>query len=168
MSAAMELFAVHGFNAVPVPAIAERAGLSVGVIYKIADSKEALSDDIFVAIRDELIDQLFCPLIDSDHQRVAFMRFWTRWTDWITAHPLKLRYLYQYRNFHGLAGTVCPTQPLTRIVEDRIASLGLAHVTPSVLVSMMMGPALILALGGHADPDRLTELGELTWKSIAS
>lgn len=46
LDAAAELFARHGFDATPVDAIAERAGLTVGALYRHFDAKGALLLDV--------------------------------------------------------------------------------------------------------------------------
>ena len=47
LQAALELFAVRGYNATPVDAIAEAAGVSAGLLYYHFDSKPALLQAIF-------------------------------------------------------------------------------------------------------------------------
>ena len=51
-SAAAELFAERGFHRATVPAIAERAGVSVGLLYRYFPSKTALAQAIVEADRD--------------------------------------------------------------------------------------------------------------------
>ena len=47
MAAALELFATHGFGSTSVKAIAERAGVSQGLMYRYFESKDALLRAIF-------------------------------------------------------------------------------------------------------------------------
>lgn len=47
LQAALELFAIRGYNATPVDAIAEAAGVSAGLLYYHFDSKPALLQAIF-------------------------------------------------------------------------------------------------------------------------
>lgn len=69
MASALELFAEHGFGSTSVKAIAQRAGVSPGLIYTYFPSK----DDLLRAVFERGVEEVFATLepVRGDDPRAA-------------------------------------------------------------------------------------------------
>lgn len=99
LDAALELFAAQGPDATPVPAIAERAGVAVGTIYRSFEGKAELVNALFRRWKAELRDRLLAPRPEGLTPREEFAEWWGRLGDFAVEHPTALVFLELHR--HG-------------------------------------------------------------------
>jgi AcrR family transcriptional regulator len=92
LRAALEVFAEHGVHGVPVPDIAERAGVGTGTIYRFFESKEVLVNEVYreqkraIAARIDSID----PALPT---RARFDEFWKRVVAFAQEQPQAFAFL---------------------------------------------------------------------------
>lgn len=142
--AAVELFAERGYYGSSLPALAAKAGVSPGLIYRYFASKEALANELFQQWHARLMDLLFS---DYDPQREAREQhhiWWHRAADFARNHPSAFTFLVSHHHGPYLdeanrnADQVC-----FDIVNDYFTRNAEAGITkplpPVVLMEMMKG-----------------------------
>ncbi|GAA2752648.1 TetR/AcrR family transcriptional regulator [Kitasatospora cinereorecta] len=90
IDAAIALFAERTFEGTQMPAVAQRAGVGVGSIYRYFPSKEALGNAAFQHAKRALLDALAEALAEggpSGSIREEFGRFWRGFTRYASANP---------------------------------------------------------------------------------
>ena len=92
LDAALELFCERTFAGCAVPAVAERAGVATGTIYRYFPSKEALLNAVFQQWKGELRDRLL-----ADHRagepRDEFHHWWSALSGFVREHPTAFAFL---------------------------------------------------------------------------
>lgn len=78
LDAALEAFDSLGYSATPVPAIAERAGVAVGSLYRIFSSKESMANALYQREKQRLATALFTDLDPSGPAHSTFAVVWER------------------------------------------------------------------------------------------
>lgn len=94
MQAALELFANEGYHNTSISKIAQKAGISKGLIYNYFKSKEDLLASIIYNIMDNVIDMLdpnHDDVISDDEADAFFDKFF----DVLTSNPNEWRLFYQ-------------------------------------------------------------------------
>jgi len=93
MQAALELFAERGFYGTAVPAIAERAGVAAGTIYRHFESKEALVNALYARYKQALGACLMSEFPFMDSSRDQFHHFFKRAFEFARKEPLAFKFL---------------------------------------------------------------------------
>jgi AcrR family transcriptional regulator len=96
LQAALELFAERGFHGTAVPAIAERAKVAAGTIYRYFDGKEALVNSLYQRYKGALGAYLLGEFPYSGTPREQFHHFFTR----SMAFARKERLAFQFLEAH--------------------------------------------------------------------
>jgi AcrR family transcriptional regulator len=144
MGAALELFAERGFHGTSVPAIAERAGVGAGTIYRHFDSKEALVNELFRACRKACVHQVLVDFPADAPPREMFRTFFFRLSSYARSAPqefafLVLHYHADYLDARSRQAERNALQPFEAFLEHTRA-LGLTKAVPaSVLMPIVWG-----------------------------
>jgi len=93
LKAALELFAEQGFYGTAVPAIAERAKVAAGTIYRHFDSKEALVNALFARYKAQLGATLMSEFPFTEPPRAQFHHFFKRALAFAQKEPLAFKFL---------------------------------------------------------------------------
>jgi AcrR family transcriptional regulator len=94
LSAATRVIASHGLAA-PTAVIAKEAGVSNGSLFVYFDTKAALLNEVFIALKTEMAAAASAGLDGESEAREQLRHMWTCWVRWATAHPDKRRALAQ-------------------------------------------------------------------------
>src|SRR5690606_10438278 len=78
LRAALELFAEGGVNGIPMPLVAEQAGVGTGTIYRYFASKELLVNELFRELKVLVNRRLYADLDLHRQPRVVFDWLWLR------------------------------------------------------------------------------------------
>jgi len=179
LKAALELITAHGFHGAPIAAIAQRAGVGAGTIYRYFATKDILITELF----EELHDQLCLHLLDGyDAQqpiRARFLHLNAALLRYFITHPQEFRYLEQYFNSpYGVefrrdkilknGGERLPYRVL---FEEGISQQVVRDLPLVILFALTFGPLLAVArdhiLGFVALDERLLVLTVAAcWESI--
>jgi len=120
LDAALSTFDSLGYSATPVPAVAERAGMAVGSLYRHFASKEAMANALYRREKQRLADALFAELdVDAPAQAV-FAGVWGRLADFAVEHTEALCFLELHH--HG-AYLDAASQELAASIDGNIADL---------------------------------------------
>jgi AcrR family transcriptional regulator len=94
LSAAARVVASQGTGATTA-AIAKEAGVSNGSLFVYFDTKAALLNELYVALKAEMTAAVTVGLDAGGEPREQVRRMWTQWLGWATAEPGKRRALAQ-------------------------------------------------------------------------
>lgn len=175
VDAALEVFAERGYSHSSVDEIADRAGITVAVIYRHFASKEelhrAVLEEQWQGMLAEQRARVFGAPPGIERLRAAYASYF----EWFEAHPLALRFIF--REASGPPAVVEAHEAVARDASDSIASYllgGPARVDPSVRIvaEFLRGGTNTVArwwldnpgLGRDEVVDRLVEL---TWSGLA-
>lgn len=94
LKAALKLFTTYGF-ASPTSKIAEEAGVATGTLFHHFESKEALTNALYLSIKKDLAVALIAGLEDTASVRSNLQRLWSNTIRWILLHPAEHQFLVQ-------------------------------------------------------------------------
>ncbi|MFD9128932.1 TetR/AcrR family transcriptional regulator [Kitasatospora sp. NPDC059571] len=121
LDSAIALFAERTYEGTQMPAVAQRAGVGVGTIYRYFPSKEALGNAAFQHAKRGLLEELGAALADGGpaaSTREEFGRFWRGFTRYASSRPESFVFLE-----HQQHDTFLDPDSLTLAAEiDRIAA----------------------------------------------
>jgi AcrR family transcriptional regulator len=93
LDAALTTFDALGYSATPVPAIAGRAGIAVGSVYRYFPSKEELANALYRREKQRLANALFAGLDVDASAKAVFAQIWERLADFAVEHTEALCFL---------------------------------------------------------------------------
>lgn len=153
LQAALELIAEHGFHGAPIAAIADRAGVGTGTIYRYFATKDVL----ITALSQELHGKI-CTRLQEGYEvdkplEERFVHLGTVLLRHFIANPLEFRFLEQYHNSpYGV--TLCRDLrqrmggggPLyRRLFEEGVAQQTVKDLPPDVFFALACGPLSAVA-----------------------
>jgi TetR/AcrR family transcriptional regulator, repressor of fatR-cypB operon len=102
LQAALELIAERGFHDAPMSLVAQRAGVSAGIIYHYFASKEELIHALYHQIEASFSRALLVGIPQALPLAQAFVQVWLNAYHFYRAHPHEARFLEQYKHspFH--------------------------------------------------------------------
>jgi AcrR family transcriptional regulator len=96
LSAAARVIASQGLAAAATAVIAKEAGVSNGSVFVYFDTKAALLNDLYLALKEEMMAAAVAGLdTGGGEPREQVCRMWTQWLRWATTSPHKRRALAQ-------------------------------------------------------------------------
>ena len=95
LSAAARVIASQGLAATATAAIAKEAGVSNGSFFVYFDTKAALLNELYLALKAEMMAAAAAGLDAAGEPREQVRHMWTQWLRWATANPHKRRALAQ-------------------------------------------------------------------------
>ena len=95
LSAAARVIASQGLAATATAAIAKEAGVSNGSFFVYFDTKAALLNALYLALKAEMMAAATADLDAEGEPREQVRRMWTQWLRWAVAYPHKRRALAQ-------------------------------------------------------------------------
>lgn len=93
LDAALSLFVERGYHGTAVPAVAERAGVGAGTIYRYFANKEALVNALYRHWKGELAARVLAVFSDELTTREEFHRLWTQMAGFVREQPLAYAFL---------------------------------------------------------------------------
>lgn len=176
LEAALELFAERGFHGTAVPAIADRAKVAAGTIYRYFESKEALVNALYARYKSALGASLVSDFPFSSPPRAQFHHFFERAIGFAKREPLAFKFLEGHHHAPYLDDE-------SRALEARVLEPARAffeqterlHVTrktaPEALGAIVWGGIVGLVRAGwegrlRLDPKIETAAEEALWDAI--
>ena len=176
LEAALDLFAEHGFDATPVPMIAERAGVGAGTIYRYFDSKEDLVNTLYQQWKGELWRFLVSETPAGINARESFRHWWRGLWRFATEHPRAFAFLetqhhnpYLTDESHAAGAEI--GAGARAFIERAQATGQIRKVTPDTLIALVLGAftGLVKAAGPQGlafDEERMVETEEAMWDML--
>jgi AcrR family transcriptional regulator len=176
LEGALDLFAEHGFDATPVPMIAERAGVGAGTIYRYFESKEALVNALYQQWKGELWRYLVAETPAGINARESFRHWWRGLWRFATEHPrafafLETQHHAPYLDDESLAIGAEIASGARAFIERAQATGQVRGIDPATLIAMVLGSftGLVKAAGpgGLAfDEERIAETEQAMWDML--
>jgi AcrR family transcriptional regulator len=154
LHAALELIAEQGFHGAPIAAIAERANVGAGTIYRYFENKDVLINELFRELHDRICTGLLEGYKADQPLRERFVHLSTALLRYFIDNPLEFRFVEQYLNSpYGnafrrtrLMGTGEEEDDLyRRLLEDGITQQVVKDLPLVVLFALAFGPLLAVA-----------------------
>jgi AcrR family transcriptional regulator len=95
LAAATRVIASQGLAAAATAAIAKEAGVSNGSLFVYFDTKAALLNELYLALKAEMTAATAAGLDTGGEPREQVRHMWTQWLRWATVNPHKRRALAQ-------------------------------------------------------------------------
>src|SRR3954463_15062464 len=112
LQAALELIAERGFPGAPMSLVAQRAGVSAGIIYHYFASKEELIHALYRQIEADFSRALLAGNPQSLPLEKAFTQIWLNAYRFYRSHPHQASFLEQYKHSPFHQATVVPDELL--------------------------------------------------------
>ncbi len=145
LRAALEVFAEGGVNGVPIPVLADRAGVGTGTIYRYFASKDALVNELFREQRIALAKRLFVDLSPNAGPYELFVEVWQRMFDFARQDPDAYRFLelQDHRPYLDDASRSLDSKLLRNIVMTyhgfQVQGVFRKDIRPEILLSLVWG-----------------------------
>src|SRR5215213_5768827 len=178
--AALELIAERGFHGAPMSLVAQRAGVSAGIIYHYFASKEELIHELYRHIEADFSRVLLLGISQSLPLAEAFTQIWLNAYRFYRSHPHEARFLEQYKHspFHQVKAL--PDELLSNDDFAFMAQLFAADPADrpikdfpfEVIYELTLGVAARVAYHDAAneqaiDEQLLQQVAHACWQSIA-
>ncbi len=171
LDAALELFHEAGYGATPVPAIAQRAGMATGSVYRHFPSKAALANALYLRWKSELARRLFAGVPEGATPRQEFGHYWRNLVGFALAHPQALSFLESHHHAPYLAED---SRSASAELDARLAQYvrraqkagAVRRGDPKRLVAFVYG-GFLGAWRSGAGRRGLLQLEEAAWSAIA-
>jgi len=180
LQAALELIAEHGFHGAPMSLVAQRAGVSAGIIYHYFASKEDLIHALYHQIEADFSRALLAGIPQSLPLAEAFTQIWLNAYRFYRSHPHQARFLEQYK--HSPFYQAAPSQVealansdfafLAELFIGDPAQRPLKDLPLDVVYELTLGVAARLAVRHAAEATRYSDrqleaVAEPCWEAIA-
>lgn len=174
LAAACELMGDASFGGTPVPAVAERAGVAVGTIYRYFPGKHALANALYREAKRGMQAFLRRALGDAGSARDGFGRLWRGLFAFALEQPAAFRFLELHRHQPYLDDA---SRALAREVFDEVAGFvrneqargGIRPDPPELLIALAFGAFVGLMKeveAGHVvlGEDAIAQAEEAVWR----
>lgn len=145
LRASLSVFAEGGVNGVPMPVVAEMAGVGTGTIYRYFESKDVLVNELFREEKLALSKRLYSVMDASMSPKDQFAVVWQRMVDFAREAPDSFRFMELQDHRPYLDGA-------SRALERKILAPVIAHyrsmqkkgvyrkdIRPEVLMALVWG-----------------------------
>lgn len=147
--AAMELIAAHGFHGAPMAAVAERAGVAAGTIYRYFESKDDLIRETHAFLEGQLLAALTEDYPAERSIRERFLHIERKIIEYFIAAPKEFRFMEQF--FNSPFGVAHRREKLFgnkekslifKLFEEAIAQRIVKDLPLPVLCALAFGPLI--------------------------
>ena len=121
LESALELFVERGYHGTAVPAVAERAGVGAGTIYRYFKSKEDLVNALYRDWKQALATRVILRIAPDAPPREQFHQMWTGLAEFAAAHPKVFAFLELHHHASYL-------DEESRATESRVLELATSFV----------------------------------------
>jgi AcrR family transcriptional regulator len=177
LDAALELFVERGFHGTAVPAVAERAGVGAGTIYRYFDSKEALVNVLYRHWKERLAGTVLAAFPQGASAREQFHAIWTRLATFVTAHPkafafLELHHHRDYLDAESLAIESRLVDFASGFIEHAQRAGVLVEGSPQLVMALVYGAFTGVIRAGwegriELSDEHLQHAEQMCWSAVA-
>jgi TetR/AcrR family transcriptional regulator, repressor of fatR-cypB operon len=121
LAAALELFVERGYYGTAVPAVAVRAGVGAGTIYRYFRSKEDLVNELYRECKSALASHVLVGISQEAPPREQFHQLWVRLADFYRRNPNVFAFLELHHHVSYL-------DELSRLVEHRVLDMATSFI----------------------------------------
>jgi AcrR family transcriptional regulator len=96
-NATLELIAEKGIHNTPMSEVSKRSETAAGTIYHYFESKEKLINELYLAVKKEVIDSILQNNTGKTYEK-RFFNVWSNYYDFLTSNPVILSFMEQCSN----------------------------------------------------------------------
>ena len=176
LDAALELFVERGFHGTAVPAVAEKAGVGAGTIYRHFESKEALVNALYQKWKAEISAFCMQAIAPAAPAREQFRTTWRQLTAFVRRHPRAFAFLELHHHASYLDET-------SRALESRVIDLtrelivvaqreqAMKPLAPELLMTMVYGAFVAIVRASNEgrlpfDDETLAAAEQCCWEAV--
>jgi AcrR family transcriptional regulator len=177
LAAALELFAVQGFDGTAVPEVAKRAGVGAGTIYRHFESKEGLVNALYRREKTRLMTHLMSEFPWLGGSRTQFRAFFWRLAGFARREPLAFAFLEHHHHARYLDGesralerdSLAPVRLFLDGAKKRCELKPLPSEALAAMVWGMLAGVVKAASLGHLTftDELLADVENCAWEAIA-
>jgi len=166
-----------GSSAASINAIAKRAGLAVGTLYRYHANKDALLRSVYLAIKSDIHRALMTSTEDELTSGRKIRAMWFALLDYACQRPQDFLFTEVMMNAallssHEVDQVNAMSEDLLVIIRTAIADNTLRPGTVGAINTLLVAPAMQLArqsaVSGNAlDKERAEEIFALCWRAVA-
>jgi len=178
LGAALELFAKRGYDATPVPHIAEKAGVGAGTIYRYFDSKEALLNVLYRRWKRSFMEVISAGYPAESSAREQFRFLFNGMVQFAQKHPSAFEFLEFHHHTPNLDDRSKKTADeingfLYAFLQSGIDRGNIRPLPHEVILSLVLGffTALVkVERSGQLNltADILADVEDCCWRAISS
>ncbi len=150
IQAALSLIAEHGFHGTSMAMIAERAGVGAGTIYHYFENKDALINEIYHELEEEILVVLKQGYQISKPLRERFIYIGKTLLQYFILNPLYFRYMEQFHNSpYGIAlrrdrilSKVSDRNIFDSLLEEGVTQQIIKDLPINILYALAFGPLI--------------------------
>lgn len=179
LHAALELIAERGFHGAPMSVVAQRAGVSAGIIYHYFASKDELIHALYKEVEASFNRALLAGRPQALPLAEAFQQIWLNAYHFYRAHPHEARFLEQYKHspFYQAAGLHAEFMNgsdfafLAELFDGEPAERPLKDLPLDIIYELTLGVAARVAHRYTTDAnamsdDQLAKIAAACWQAI--
>ncbi len=178
LDAALALFVDRGFHGTAVPALATRANVGAGTIYRYFHNKDSLVNVLYRQCKSAIAEHVAGSLDTAAAPRDVFATFWNRTIEFARQNPLSFAFLELHHHASYLdAESVALEKRVVLLAREIIESMkttrALRDLPAELLMSVIDGALVGFVRGaweGRYELDQLRsqQAQDCTWAAIAS
>lgn len=178
LRAALELIAEHGFHGAPISAVAQRAGVSAGIIYHYFASKDDLIHALYQQVEADFNRALLAGRPQALPLADALQRIWLNAYHFYRSYPHQARFLEQYKHspFYQAAPDAALLSGDFAFIADLFSGdpdeRPIKDLPPDVIYELTLGVAARVAQRHTTDAatigeDQLAAIAAACWQAVA-
>jgi AcrR family transcriptional regulator len=176
LDAALSLFSTFGFHGTAVPAIAKKAGVGAGTIYRYFESKEALVNELFRREKERILAAIMGEFPADSPPRDQFHYFVQKVVSYARENRASFEFLEHHHHSPYLDDRSCAVEKrVIALVNAFLAHTSQAKVTKPIsaglLMSIVWGALIHLLKDAWAgqlelDDQSLKDVETVLWEAI--
>jgi len=176
MEAALDLFVERGFHGTAVPALAQRAGVGAGTIYRYFQNKEALVNELYRHWKGAIAAHVVAGMSTDLPARELFGRLWTQTIEFAAEHPKAFAFLELHHHSSYLDSESQAVEERAVLLANTLITVmqarGAVKEMPSeLLMSLIYGAIVGFVRGASEGRYELDEMHSkhaetCTWEAI--
>jgi AcrR family transcriptional regulator len=175
LEAALAAFAQYTYNGTPMTAVAERAGVAVGTIYRHFPSKDALGNAVFRRWKGRLLERLLADAPPDESVRATFARFWRTLLAFAGEHPTAFAFLeyQQHEGYLDAQSQAVSDRLITAAVDWIVRGQRTGEIRPdepelllALVYGALVGVTKAARSGGAIGPEQLAAAEHAVWELL--
>lgn len=176
LDAALELFVDRGFHGTAVPALAQKAGVGAGTIYRYFENKEALVNELYRQCKTGIASHVIGRISTDMAPREMFSQFWRSTIEWAGENPRAFAFLELHHHASYLDAESCAVEErayslcgsLLGLMKERKA---VKDIDPAVLMTVVYGALIGFIRGAWEeryplDDEHIAAAETCVWEAI--
>ncbi len=176
MKTTLELLSEHGFHGTPISLIAQHAGVGAGTIYRYFSNKEELINELFKAIKRDIIKAMLHDYREEGTYKERFKHLWRNMLRFFMDRPKDFQFIEQYRYAPYMSNltreeSFMILSPIMMFFIESKRAKAMKDLPLYTIIALLYGPIVSL-LKQHIDNnqtltnERIDQAVEACWDAV--